>query len=276
MTLVLALALIALLYGKTTEVRLPRAVCAAAAALLALIALPLLLWAAPRALAADQELDEARRAPPNAVELTQAAERHNPFDAEAYELHARALMGVWMRRKSEGSPAEGIVLQSMENAIALRPDSSPLQAKKAHFHREFRKYYLGIGGTSMAQGMAREHLRLEILHQQRAVELYPTYGPTRYALARMLDDDGRPAEALEEYRKALRLSDLAAKERYPLPRMQLGPAARARCLVRLERRQEALDALRSRPLAPGEIEDETDDLMRSVIREAVDAILKPK
>lgn len=276
MTLVLALALITLLYGKSTEVRLPRPVCAAAAVLLALIALPLLLWVTPRALAADQELDEARHGPPNAVELAQAAERHNPFDAEAYELHARALMGVWMRKKSEGSPAEGIVLQSMENAIALRPTSSPLHAKKAYFHREFRKYYLGIQGTPMAQGMAREHLRLALLHQQRAVELYPTYAPIRYGLARLLDDDARPAEALEEYREALRLSDLAAKERYPLPRMQLGPAARARCLVRLDRRREALDALRTRALSPTEIEDETDELMRSVIREAVDAILKPK
>ncbi len=276
MTLVLALALVALLRGKAAELRLPRPVCAAAAATLALVAVPLLLWATPRALAADQELEETRQGARNAVELTLAAQRHNPFDAEAYELHARARMGVWARGKAEGSTAEGIVLQSMENAIALRPLSSPLHAKKATFHREFRKYYLGLKGAMMAEGMAREHLRLALLHQQRAVDLYPTHAPIRYGLARLLDDDGRPAEALEHYREALRLNDLAAKERYPLKRLQLDPVGRARCLVRLGRQREAVDALRERPLAPGEVEEEMDDLMRSVLREAVDGILKPK
>lgn len=276
MTLVLALALVALLGGRAAEVRLPRAVCAAAAATLALVALPLLLWATPRALAAEQELDDARRGARNAVELTLAAQRHNPFDAEAYELHARARMGVWAREKAEGSPAEGIVLQSMENAIALRPFSSPLHAKKAHFHREFRRFYLGLKGGMLAEGMAREHLRLALLHQQRAVDLYPTHAPIRYGLARLLDDDARPAEALDHYREALRLSGLAAKERYPLQRLQLDPVGRARCLVRIGRRAEAVDALRERPLAPGEVEDEMDDLMRGVLREAVDGILKPK
>ena len=78
---------------------------------------------------------------------------------------------------------------------------------------------------------------MALRHQELAVTLYPTFAPHRAALARLLEEDGRRDDAVEHYREALRLSDLAAREPYPLDRMQVD---------------------------------------RPVIQQALDAILKPK
>ncbi len=111
MALVLALALAALLRGNAAEVRLPRAVCGAAAGLLALVALPLLLWVVPRMTAADGEREAARRGTPDAWRVAAAAVEHNPFSAEGHELEAHFKFLEWTLLRPRALREESVRLE---------------------------------------------------------------------------------------------------------------------------------------------------------------------
>ena len=122
----------------------------------------------------------------------------------------------------------------------------------------------------------QDHLRRAVEEEERAVALYPTFGPIRYSLARLLDEDGRPMEALEQYREALRLGELVEREPWSTDRMKVPPLARARCHVRLGERAKALALLTAAPPpTPEELASEWDDLMRPVIEESRKAIITP-
>jgi O-antigen ligase len=291
MTLVMGLALAALLRGGAAEIRLPRAVCGAAAGLLALVALPLLVWIVPRMMAADSEMELARRGGPDATRIAARAAEHNPYSAEAHELAAHAAFVEWtlLRPRAPRDPAaslecqrdEEISLYFIENAIALRPRSSPLHDRKASYHRFFRGLYLDLlkgpqARNSTFEGKSQDHLRLALFHEEKAVALYPTYAPLRYTLARLIDEDDRPAEAWGQYREAMRLHGLVEREQWSTERMKLSPLAQARCHVRLGERERAVSLLAASP-APSvdELAGEWDELMRPVIEEARKGTMSP-
>jgi O-antigen ligase len=312
-----ALALGVLLGPPSAPARLPSGACAGACLALLAVAGPGLFLLVPRALAADQEIEAARaalgllersRAPEaettqrisDALRLSEAAMKHNSLEPEAHVLHARARYHEWdLLRGTSRDPralaeTEALSLLSMENAIALRPRHAPYAHGKAEYHRLFRRFHLEEAARAdrrtMALAQASEHLRLALLHQRRAVELYPAYARGRYALARLLEESGE--EARNEYREALRLSELAGREIENLDRLKLEPWQRARALKRLDRHAEAQEALaawlaplrgtppdrlrplRSRPQSLGVPPDELDDLLRPSIEEALDAFSK--
>ncbi|HXX95068.1 MAG TPA: hypothetical protein VEN81_15685, partial [Planctomycetota bacterium] len=176
---------------------------------------------------------------------------------------------------------EELALHSLGNAIALRPLSSPLHDRMASYHRAFRGLSLELlrasnGRDSMAEGRAKDHLRLALLSAERAVELYPTYPPIRYSLGRLLDEDGRGPEAERQYREALRLDEGVAREQWSTDRMRLPLLARARSWVRLGDRTRAVALVASGPLpSADEQAAEWDDLMGAVIREARKSTMGP-
>ena len=311
--LVAVLALIAMFRGNSAAVRLPKVVCAAATALLLAITAPMLIWITPRAMAADNEIEEARTAladleagraanptklMSDAIRVSESAQAHNPFNPEAYQLFARAKFHEWDLLQRAGArdgktieQSEGMVLQSLDNAIKLRPLLSPLHDEKAQAHRVFRRYYLKTGkGSEMAAAKAAEHLRLAIEHQHRAYDLYPTSSRNAYFLGRILEV-ARDPEAPRFYKEALRLSDLAGLELENLDRLKLGAIAQARCLRAIGKPFEAHDVvdkfLRAaiQGLPPQDArdrlerlvkanEDELEEGMTPVLKDVVDAIIR--
>ncbi len=311
--LVAALALIALLRGGATSVRLPRAVCIGATAILIALTIPMLIWVAPRAMAADNEIEDARMALASlesgssanptklisdAIRVSESAQAHNPFNPEAYQLFARAKFHEWDLLQKAGArdgrtleESEGTVLLSLENALALRPLSSPLHYEKSQAHRIFRRYYLKAGKSAeMAAAKAAEHLRLALVHQRRAYDLYPTSSRNAYLLARVLEMSGDP-DAPTYYRDALHLSDLAGEELENLDRLKIGDIARARALRAVGKPLDAHDVLDRffrgaiRGLTPDDAktrlermikssEEELDEGMTPVLKDAVEAILR--
>ncbi len=311
-----ALALAALLGPPPPRVVLPAGACAGALALLLAVAGPALLLLVPRALAADQEREGARRALAllersrgpelettqrisDALRLSRAAQEHNPVDPEAFVLHARARFHEWdllrgtARDERALAEIEGIALECMEVAQRLRPRMAPYAAERALLHREFRRFHLEEAARpdrrTLALARAGEHLRQALEQQRRAVGLYPTFSRLRYGLGRLLELSGEPGAAAEEYREALRLSDLAGRELEDLRRLKLRPFERARALKRLDRHAEAQEAVRAwlSSTPPDELRrrrgrlaslglppDEADEVLRPVIEEAIDAILR--
>lgn len=241
----LALGVNVLLAGPAACLNFPRGTAAAAAGAALLVAVPLLTGAAPRALAADRELEAARLAlrggkAREAVLRAQAAERNNPVWAEAYELHAEARLALWesLRRKlAAGGDAPGrleleeheeIVLDALANALRLRPRSAPLHDMKAAAHQAFGALAKERPGA-LSRARAREHARLALEHARRAVELYPTAARPRYRLARILDEQGFAEEARRHYAEALRLSRRAAGEPFPQDHLRLSLDQEAEC-----------------------------------------------
>jgi tetratricopeptide (TPR) repeat protein len=235
----------------------------------------------------------------DALRLSQAAQEHHPLSTEGYELHARARLHEWehlratARDEGRMAEAEGIALASLENAIALRPRHAPAHHRKAALHRRFRRHAIEESARperrTFARAQAEEHLRKALGHERRAVELYPTHPESRYALARLLEESGEREEAGRHYAEALRLSDRAGRELEDLDRLKLAPWERVRALRRLDRPAEALEAarawlsgrpsddlrrLRARPALLGVPPEELDEVLRPVIEEAIDAILK--
>ncbi|HVR86423.1 MAG TPA: O-antigen ligase family protein, partial [Planctomycetota bacterium] len=179
--LVAVLALIAMYFGHVDSVRIPKPVCGVATAVLLVITAPMLIWITPRAMAADNEIEEAREALASlesgtsgnptklisdAIRVSESSQAHNPFNPEAYQLFARAKFHEWGLLQKAGAregktieESEGMVLQALDNAIKLRPLLSPLHYEKSLAHRVFRRYYLKAGKTSeMATAKAAEHL----------------------------------------------------------------------------------------------------------------------
>jgi O-antigen ligase len=311
--LVAALALIALLRGRSVEVRLPKLICAAATGALLALTVPLLIWITPRVMAADNEMEEARAAlysvdagwaanPATAIldaaRIAQSAQEHNPVDPETYLLFARAKMRDWSLLQAMKSrdprpieEAEGMVLTAMENAIKLRPLLSPTHEEKSRYHRLFRQYYLKAGkGSEIASAKAEEHFRMAVECQRRAYELYPTFSRNAYALARLLDAAKDP-DAPRYYKEALALSELAGLELENLDRMKLGIVAKARCYRALGKPLEAHDLLdrwlrdQIKGLSPKDArdrlerfvrsnEDELEEGMTPVLKDVVEAIMR--
>jgi hypothetical protein len=310
---VAVLALVSLLRGRSVEVRLPRAVCGAATGILLLLSLPLLMFVTPRALAADREIEEAKLALDelesrwssnptklisDAIRVAESAQAHNPFNPEAYQLYSRAKFHEWDLLNKAGAGesrtlemTEGTVLQALENALALRPLSSPLHFEKSQAHRMFQRHYLKSGRASdLSRAKAAEHQRLALEHQRRAYDLYPSYSRNAYLLARLLEQVRDP-EAGRYYAEALRLSDLAGKELEDLDRLKLDPLARARALRSQGKAMEAHDVLdqylrieaAKRRSADARVwieswikwrEDEMDETMTPVVKDIVDAIMR--
>jgi len=311
--LVAALALVALLRGESAVIEFPRSVCIAATGLLVAITVPLLVWIAPRAMAADNEIEDARmalstleagtsanptRLISDAIRVSESAQAHNPFNPEAYQLFARAKFHEWDLLQKAGAregrtleESEGMVLQALENALALRPRSSPLHYELSQAHRIFRRYYLKAGKSApMAAAKAAEHLRLALEEQRRATELYPTSSRNAYLLARLLEMSG-DADAPRYYREALRLSDLAGAELEDLDRLKIGALARARALRAIGKPLDAHDVLDAffrgaiRGLTKEDAkarlerilkssEEELDEGMTPVLKDSVEAILR--
>lgn len=311
--LVAVLALIAQYRGAAAAVRLPKAVCGAATAVLLLVSAPLLIWITPRAMAADNEIEETRAALASlesgtsgnptklisdAIRVSQSAQGHNPFNPEAYQLFARSKFHEWDLLQRAGArdgrtleESESIVLQALDNAVKLRPLSSPLHYEKSQAHRIFRRYYLKGGkNAEMAPAKAAEHLRLAVEHQRRAYDLYPTYARNAYLLARVLEIAKDP-EAGRYFREALRLGDLAGRELENLDRLKLGPIAQARCLRAVGKPLEAHEivdrhlrqAIRGLPAQQAQerlerlvksYEEELEEGMTPVLKDAVEAIIR--
>lgn len=248
-----------------TEIRLPRSVCLAATGILLAFCFPLLMFVAPRAMAAGNEVEEAAMAlaqlrtdrtsnptqlASDAIRVSESAQAHNPFNPEAYLLFARAKFLEWKIWQKIGAKAskemeeiEGTILQALENAIALRPLSSPYHFELSEMHREFRRQILkGAKNSELARARAAEHLRQALDHQRRATELYPTFSLNAYRLARLLELSHDP-EAEKYYREALRLDKLAGAELYALDRMRLDVLPRARALRAIGKPFEANDLL---------------------------------
>jgi O-antigen ligase len=280
MTLFLALALAALLRARPPEWRLPRGACLAAAGILLLVAFPVSTLLIPPLLAADAEVDEASRvlrraerashegavdtpALSEALRLARAAQEHNPFDPEAYDLYARAQFLSWqlMRRAARKDDEraeltlraeEGMVLDAIENAIRLQPGTAAFHARKAYFHRDFR-YFLQRRADELGASRAADRPRAEALshlrhareHMERAVALYPTSALYQYELGRVLDLSGDGAAAGTRYRRALELHEKALQEQERLARLQLPAPALARCLRSAGKPYDSHEALKA-------------------------------
>lgn len=311
--LVAVLALASLSRGGAAAVRIPKLVCAAATAVLLAITAPLLTAVTPRSMAADNEREEAQAALTaidagwaknlslailDTVRLSESAQAHNPFHPDGYLLFARAKFREWQRLQRTGGrdakaieEAEGMVLQSLENAIRLRPLLSPLHEEKAHYSYLFHRYYLKSGkGAELSAAKAAEHLRVAIEEQRRAYDLYPTFSRNAYSLARYLEIARDPGAPLH-FQEALRLSRLAGRELENLDRLKLEALPEARCLHAQGKPLEARDVL-NRWLqkevqglggqdAQDRIErlvrdndDEMDALMTPVLKDVVQAILR--
>lgn len=262
--LVAVLALLAMLSGPSTEVRLPRGVCLAATGVLLAICAPMLLFVAPRAMAADGELDQARLAlaelqsgrSPNptvllseAIRVAESSQKHNPLHPETYQRFAQAKFHEWKIWEKVGAKAsremdaiEGTILQALENALAVRPLSSPLHFEISQMHREFRRFLLKNAKDDLARARAAEHLRQAVDHQRRAYELYPTFSRNAYRLARLLELARDPGWE-QYYREALRLDQLAGAEHENLDRLKLDPLAKARALRAIGKPFEAHELL---------------------------------
>ncbi len=245
----------------------------------------------------------------DALRLSREAQDGHPFLPRGYQVHALAEFEFWNTLASQKETRlqdlqekETIVLRAAENAIRLRPEAADLHAEKAAYHREFRRFYLGRrtaapGDPATSPAIADQHLHAALDHQRRVLALYPTHAAHRYEMARLLDMQGDAPGAADRYRDALRLSDLAAREPQTAHRLQLEPLPKARCLRRLDRPYDAhdsleaalrrglqgvppaqarafLDEVRRDPTLLGGLPDEADDLMRPVISDAADAILK--
>lgn len=241
--LFIVLALATMLRPDGAGIRLPPLVCGAAGILLFLVVFPMLTLLVPCALAADSEVDLARqtlqeldagaRKKRSAAQLldeigrlSRSAQDHNPLLVDAYRLQAEGEARAWSRlpktSAAERQLKEETAIQALENAIRINPRSAALHALKAWLHNEFAKFHASLAPpTSMAEARRQEHARLAIQHQELAVSLYPTFAPYHAELGRLLEADGLRPEAAAQYREALRLSDLAARERYPLERMQV-------------------------------------------------------
>ena len=313
--LVAVLALVVLLRGGSTPVTLPRQVCLAATAVLMAVSVPLLTFVDPRALAADNEIDDAKEALrgvrsgkasnptlmlSEAIRIAESAQAHNPYNPVAYQLLAQAkleernllLKIIGDRESKDIDVIEGIVLQALQNAIALRPLSAPLHDDLARAHLTFwRSAAKAPKATELARAKAAEHLRQAADHARRAHELYPTSSYTSYQLGRILELS-KDGDAAKYYKEALRLSDLAGKELEDLDRLKLTTLARVRALRALGRPLEAHDLLdRTRrdaiKGAPAEqarraleryventLKDELDDRMTPVLKDVVEAIMR--
>ncbi len=253
----------------------------------------------------DRSLDDALR-------LSETAREENPLDPEGYLLYARAQFHYWdlLRR---GRPAgeerlrelqekEHVVLLAIDDALRLRPRDVGFHRAKVECLREFRRFYIewAAGLPSRRDpfaALAASHLDSAVEHQRRALRLYPTLALNSFAMARLLDLRGEGGEALGHYREALRLHGLAAAEKWGTGRLELPPRSLARALKRrarlfeahgtvvacLRRRVEGLDPedarrelerLKRSPEILGGSRDEADDLIRPVIGDAADSILK--
>jgi tetratricopeptide (TPR) repeat protein len=306
MTLFLGIALAAALRGGGREIRGGRGAFWGAAAALLAVALPLFALAALRALPADGEIEEAERAlgelgregSPTALisdaqRLAEAARRHNPLEPDGPRLLARAKFQEWhLRRRPlpadesaflELQRLEGEILEALQEVILLRRHHSPAWEEKARAHWGFHRFYRDLGSKrpdrkGLAELQARPHLEQALRHQREAFRLYPTYARNAYQLARILDASGRTDEALPHYRRALGLSELAGREMENLDRLKLNAAQRARAFWRLDRRFDARDvlesAIRHARVSRAELEDEDDELMGPVIRDAQRTILR--
>jgi O-antigen ligase len=267
-SLLAVLALLALLRGGAVEIRLSKTVCLAATAVLMLVSLPLLAVLSPRAMAADTELGDAREvlylldrdASPNSTQMlseglrvAESAQAHNPYNPEAYLLFARLKFHEWRiwqkigaKNPTELETIEQTALQALDNAIALRPDSSPLHDWKAEFHLEFRRRCLKAAKDSPYERVkADDQLRQAVAEQRRAYELYPTIARNAYRLARALEI-ARDGDAPRYYKEALRLSELAGHELENLDRLKLDPLEQVRALRATGRPLEAYDVLEAR------------------------------
>jgi hypothetical protein len=311
--LVSMLALLALFRGGAAEVPLSKTVCLAATGVLMAVSLPLLAFLSPRAMAADNELSDLREvlflldrdAAPNntqmlseALRVAESAQAHNPYDPEAYLLFARLKLHEWRiwqkvgaKNSKELETMELTALQALDNAIALRPNSSPLHDRKAQAHREFRRRCLKAGKESpYEQAKAAEHLRQAVEEQRRAYELYPTIARNAYQLARVLEI-ARDPDAPRYYKEALRLSELAGRELENLDRLKLDTLEQVRALRATGKPLEAHDVLDARlrkaiqGLSAADArtgleryvkanEDEMEEGMSPVIKDVVDAIMR--
>jgi O-antigen ligase len=310
--LVAMLALLAALRGGATEVKLPKAVCLGATAVLLAVSIPLLTFLTPRALAADNELSEVREAIlaleggtaanptqliSEALRVAESSQAHNPFNPEAYQLFARLKYHEWSTWQAIGSKnqaeleaMEGVMLHALENALAVRPKSSPLHDDKAQAHLRFRRHYLRQKTSELARVKAAEHLRQAVDHQRRAFELYPTIARNAYRLARVLEMSRDP-DAPRYYKEALRLSDLAGRELENLDRLKLDTLEQVRALRATGKPLEAHELLDARlrkairGLAPANAragleryvkanEDEMEEGLTPVIKDVVEAIMR--
>jgi tetratricopeptide (TPR) repeat protein len=183
------------------------------------------------------------------------------------------------------------MLQALDNAIALRPLSSPLHDERAQADLHFRRYYVKEGKTSeLARAKASEHLRQAIDHQRRAYDLYPTISRNAYRLARVLEMVRDP-EAARYYMEALKLSDLAGQELENLDRLKLETLQRVRALRTTGKPLEAHELLDARlrkaiqgyPSSTARAglerfvkshEDELDEGLTPVIKDVVEAIMR--
>jgi hypothetical protein len=307
------LALVALLRGGVAEIRLSKPVCFAATGVLLAVALPLLAFLSPRAMAADNELNDARtvlylldrEAAPNptqilseALRVAESAQAHNPYNPEAYLLFARLKFHEWdiwrkigSRNSKELETMELTALQALDNAIALRPNSSPLHDWKARFHLEFRRRCLKAAKDSAYErAKADDHLRQAVEQQRRAYELYPTISRNAYRLARVLEI-ARDSEAPRYYTEALRLSGLAGRELENLDRLKLDTLEEVRALRAGGKPLEAHERLDGwlrksiQGLSPSSAraaleryvkanEDEMEEGLTPVIRDVVEAIMR--
>src|SRR5205814_1944445 len=89
------------------------------------------------------------------LRVAESAQAHNPFNPEAYQLFARLKYHEWTlwkkvdaKESRELEAIEGMMLQALENAVALRPLSSPLHDEVAQAHLFFRRRYLKMARDS--------------------------------------------------------------------------------------------------------------------------------
>jgi len=234
----------------------------------------------------------------DAIRVAESAQAHNPFNPEAYQLFSRAKFHEWDLLQKAGAKdaktletAEAVVLQALENAITIRPLSSPLHFEKSQMHRVFRRAHLkNVRNPELTRAKAAEHLRLAVDHQRRATELYPTFSRNAYRLARVLELSRDP-EAEKYYREALRLDKLAGAELEDLDRLKLDPLARARALRAVGKPFEAHDLLVAhfrkaiQGLKPADAqarlervvkaaEEDLEEGLAPVLKDVVDAIMR--
>lgn len=260
-----------------------------------------------KALVREGRLDEARRASSDAaglftraLESFQEWEKRNVLDVEAHLRHAELRQTLWDRLRRvtkyadreilELQTHEQIALQAVQNALTVCPRSVSARGMLGAFHLRLAQFYEEAAEKrpdrqSLFRSQAVSHRTSAGEHDLRAIELYPTLAPLRYQTARAGDEGAPVGDARLHYAEALRFSDLAARERQE--RLQLNEFQKARALLRLERKDEALRLLRSlfassltpnpkqRRLTIESLLGHGGDQIREIAGDEYDAFMKP-
>lgn len=181
----------------------------------------------------------AAREAGKSAEVIEALENFkNRFPASPLRVKTAALLGEELLKTARAEPA--IQMLTAEPRVRLEPELALLLAqayrdagKPAEAARTFQEIYFAFPATSVSRAAVED---LERLRAELGENFRQASEEIRSARAETLFNKSLPAEALADYEKLFQERPASPFA----PRWQIG---RARCLIRLRRREEAIALL---------------------------------